>query len=83
MKRRDGRWSPAGVVDVQVYSRPEPGREGGIRMQQSGEAQSNVGGWGGGRMQEVGGWGGGGITQKTVDNGGAETRLIFNNIDRA
>ena len=53
--RRDGQWKPVEVGDVQVDSRPDPRRERGIRVQQSGEAQSNGGGWGGGRIQDLGG----------------------------
>ena len=40
-------WSPAGGVDVQVESLPDPGKEGESRVQQIGEAQLKIGVWGG------------------------------------
>ena len=60
-------------------SQPKPVREGDSRVQQSSEAQSNGGGWGGGRMQEMGGER---MIQKTVDNGGEGNRLGCNNSNR-
>ena len=50
----DGWWRLTGGVDVQIYSQPDPGREGGSRAKQISESQSNGGRRAGGRMQYVG-----------------------------
>ena len=63
--------------------RPKNGREGKSRVQKSGEPQLNSGGRAGRRLQNMCVVVVGGVIQKTVNNGGARTRLGHKNSDRA